>query len=425
MATATGTTPKVTGKRAKRSATPARGSAAFTKYRPMPFIQQMQMIQFLEGGSLDSHIRRHHVHAGQGTAHTGFAIDGKEDVAHGYAFTDERGMVWFDEEEEWEFTCLLPKTCPQRRQGIKRLLGKRRDEESGDEWEDFMGQEDKDVEEELDAEVLLAREDDDLLACDDDLASFGGSLDGTWARGPSGQSVLKLPKSKTDNKSNKGKAVRSILPSTSAPPPAQVPPTIRSPHERTATLKQEFLSTAFAPVPTHSSPPPFPSQRPRATSPFRMFTRGATSIDDNSSRTLFQRHKHAARSIAKMNIPTGNQSFATMGASLRGGDILDGPAARSVPPSPTVQWASVGDEPSSCKSTTSTLIPPATTETRHRPVSPCPNPKLRLKSVSPPPAAARRLGIDPSITVSLEPFTDVSKKQGFMSVKGFKSTKSN
>jgi hypothetical protein len=409
MATPIPITPKVTSKRAKRSATPARGSAAYAKYRPMPFIQQMQMIQFLEGGSLDSHIRRHHVHAGQGTAHTGFATEGKEDVAHGYAFTDERGMIWFDEEEEWEFTCLLPKTRPQRRRGggFKRLLGKRRDEESSDEWEDFVQDVEEDVEE-TDPEVILGQEDDVLRAREDDLASFGGALAGTWARAHSGQSVLKLPEAKTDRKRRGRKTARGIVSSAPTLPSAQAPETTRTPRERIAALRKEYLTTAFTPYLTRSSESP--SQRPREASPFRMFTRAATSTDDKTSRPFFQRHKNAS---------TGGQSFASIGTSMRGGEVLDATETVSVPQSPTVQWA-IREE----------IMPRGSNvafaaETLRRTPSPPHPPQSRLHSVSPPPAAARRLGIEPSTAVSLHPLADGTKKRKLKGVMGFKSAKGN
>ncbi|KAF8484183.1 hypothetical protein JB92DRAFT_3148900 [Gautieria morchelliformis] len=413
MATPASTTPQAAGKRAKRSATPARGSAALAKYRPMPFIQQMQMIQFLEGGSLDSHIRRHHVHGGQGTAHTGFATSGKEENAHAYAFTDERGMVWFDEEEEWEFTCLLPRTRPQRHRGIRRLLGKRCDDVSGDEWEDFR-EEGEELEKDVDPEVLLARDDDDLRAREDDLASFGGALEGAWARDHSNQSVLKLPPSKMDRKRKRARLVSSIP----VPQPAPIPATTRDPRERVATLKEEFFATAFTPSPARTTTSS-PIQAPRAPSPFRMFTRVTTSMDDNTSRTLFQRHHRAARSVPNASGAPVGQSFASFGTSLRGGDVLDAKEILPIPQSPTVQWADVEDEPLACVS-----LPPAT-ETRHRAPSPSSNPEPRLKTVSPPPAAARRLGIEPSTAVSLQPFADLTRKQTFRSIKGFKSARGN
>lgn len=245
--------PKVSSKRAKRSATPARDSTTFAKYRPMPFIQQMQMLQFMEGGTLDSHIRRHHVHARQST---GFATGTKEDVVHGYPFTDERGMIWFDEEEEWEFTSLLPRMRSHPRKGIKKLLGKRRDEQIDDGWEDFV--EDEELDEDVDLEVLLARKDDALRARDDDLASFGGALEGPWAERRPGSSVLKLPKSKNERKS---KLSGPIIPSI---PPLLLEPVLATTHSQkeVVALRNEFLATAFTPTRT-------PPKQSRITNPFR------------------------------------------------------------------------------------------------------------------------------------------------------------
>lgn len=81
----------------------------------VPFIQQMQLLQVLEGGKLEDHIRRHHQHFGEGALEEARDRNFKDDRngsfknPGGYAITDERGMMWFDEEEEWEFKELLPK----------------------------------------------------------------------------------------------------------------------------------------------------------------------------------------------------------------------------------------------------------------------------------------------------------------------------
>ena len=353
------------------------------------------------------------MHAGQGTAHTGFATGGKEDIAHGYSFTDEQGMIWFDEEEEWEFASLLPRTRPpQRRRGIKRLLGKRRDEESGDEWEDFV--EEGELDEDVDPEILLAREDDGLRLRDDDLVSFGGALEGPWARGRSGSSMLKLPKSKIERKS---KRVCQIISSTLTPLSEPVPATTQCPRERVVALKEEFLATAFTPPPVQTSPST--AQPFRATNPFRIFGR-TSSTEVNASRTLFQRHHCPTRSALNANAAAGGQSFANMSGTLRGGDILDATVTFSVPQSPTVEWADLKNEP---LPDVSSLAP--ATETSWRSPSPPPDPETRSKSVSPPPAAARRLGIEPFTAVSLQPFVNTAKKQTSRSLRGLKSTKGN
>ncbi|KAF8576859.1 hypothetical protein K439DRAFT_601379 [Ramaria rubella] len=371
-------TPKPTSKRAKRSATPARGSNTYAKYRPMPFIQQMQMIQFLEGGTLESHIRRHHIHAGQGTAHTGFATAPTDDVVHGYAFTDERGMIWFDEEEEWEFACLLPRTRPQRRRGIRRLLGKRQDDEGEDDWEDFVEADEE--EEDVEVEVLLARRDDDLRAGDDDLASFGGALEGAWARARPGRSVLDIPDSKAERKRKRAGRIISSVP---VPTPALTP----EPTLSITALKEEFLASAFTPPPARTSP-----SLTLSTSTFQRTT------SPSGRRPLFQRQHRAG------------QSFSSLGASLRGGDVLDRETSFAIPLSPTVEWATASTEMLgrvSSESSSCSLFAPQVEGL----------PDVRLRSVSPPPAAARRLGIDPSMAVSLQPVISY-KKGGFGRFKG-------
>ncbi|GJJ13255.1 hypothetical protein Clacol_007506 [Clathrus columnatus] len=108
----------------------------------LPFMQEMQLLQVLEGGRLEDHIRRHHKHFGDGALEEArdynFKDGDKSSVngPRGYTVTDERGMMWFDEEEQWEFKELLPKedeairgdavpqpAVTQKQTGLRKLFG--------------------------------------------------------------------------------------------------------------------------------------------------------------------------------------------------------------------------------------------------------------------------------------------------------------
>ncbi|KAF8509601.1 hypothetical protein BU17DRAFT_70384 [Hysterangium stoloniferum] len=403
------TQPKPSSKRSKRSATPARGSPAYAQYRPMPFIQQMQMVQFLEGGTIESHIKRHHASAGQGKAHTGFAIDGQgavEEVAHGYAFTDERGMIWFDEEEEWEFACLIPKREESGRAGkLRRFLGTSKGRDGADveeEWERFgggeEGEEEENAEEEgVDPEALLAREDDDLLAGQDELASFGGDVQAR--RGPP-QSVLKIS-------SAKEKRARRRNRKTPGPAPISTPGTPQ--HSRNPRmLKEEFLSSSFAPAPAPPSPTssrsiantkssPRTRTKSKPAPPPSSFNSNANANANPPPPRTFSLFKRSNRSTPTVNNDfqprhAKHPSFSASTTTLRGGSVLDAPDVASPSPSLEVQWAWT-EMP---RPRTSTNGRPSTsTGTSGRPsASTCVGTEdARMVSMPLPRAAAKRLGI--------------------------------
>ncbi|KIJ34842.1 hypothetical protein M422DRAFT_34934 [Sphaerobolus stellatus SS14] len=310
LTTVTGAKPS--SKRAKRSATPAKNSQAFQKYRPMPFIQQMQILQFLEGGTLESHIQRHHQEAGLGKTakNNNFASMAPSSTVRddpnvcGYAFTDERGMIWFDEEEEWEFACLIPKVERERERGpkIKRMFGRGKAREGEEEeWEQFRGESTEEEE-----GVGSGAEESEPEWDGDDLASFGGDV---ASRRPQ-QSVLKMPKEKKD----KGRRRRRSLKGASGSKPHS--PTASSRRPATSgsgskSLKQEFLATSFTPSPAPPSPKrSSPKSRPPAaalnnTSRFGLFSKSQPKPQGQGQRS---------RSASAFHIPSASLSVPSFNA---------------------------------------------------------------------------------------------------------------
>lgn len=319
-------------KRARRSATPAKNSQTFQKYRPMPFIQQMQLLQFMEGGTLESHMQRHHAAPGKGPRGQQGAGD---EVVHGYAFTDERGMIWFDEEEEWEFACLIPKVDRGEKKGrLRRMLGTKKreeDDEEEDAWERF-GSEDED-------EGWVIGD----ANADDDLGSFGGDV---ATRRPE-QSVLK---SRPKGKQRRKRA------SSGSKKPATATATATAATLDTQSVRQEFLSSSFVPSPTRpAAQRAVPPQTPKPSS-LALFKRRSAS------------HSHLPTTL---HVPASHALYAKS-ANPSAVTLAD------------VQWAW-------------TEMPAA-----GRPSG---------RSVSPPSAAAKRLGIERGL-VSLEPPMLKKKKGG-------------
>jgi len=356
------------------------------------------MVQFLEGGTLESHIQRHH-QAGGGKKGASKGSSGKEEYGTGcgYAFTDERGMIWFDEEEEWEFACLIPKVERPREKGLLKMFGTKVRGDDADEWEQF-GEEDT---------MGSALEDEDEGEWDEDeLASFGGDV---ASRRPA-QSVLKMPKDKKDKK----KGIRRRRSKSKASLPRQ-PPSPRASRSVAPThLKEEFLATSFTPSPSKSSPPrptPSTSSKPRHTanptptpttpsSRFALFKRVRSAshfnITTTSSSTLPVPPPTKKTPYSKPN--TANNGLASLSSMGAGGGITwNWTEMPKVVPQPRRQETNSSDE----RPSTST-----SGGERERP---------SVDSVKPSVKAAKRLGIEGGVVVSLVPeSSQVSKtKKGF------------
>jgi hypothetical protein len=93
---------------------------------PPPLANELAMMQFADGGSLDSHIKRVMEAQAKATAGSGGLNVGIADV-----YRDEKGGIWWDADEEMEYAHLLD--------GLDREKAERDVEETF--WEDFGGQE--------------------------------------------------------------------------------------------------------------------------------------------------------------------------------------------------------------------------------------------------------------------------------------------
>ncbi|TFK71668.1 hypothetical protein BDN72DRAFT_428045 [Pluteus cervinus] len=164
-----------------------RNKAKYAYLRPAPLANELALMQFADGGKMESHVKR--VMETQAKAAGGSS--GPAGVADVYR--DANGAVWWDQEEEWEYAHLL---------GGEQADGTMADEEM--EWVQFgvepdVKEGDRDptaiaslavddrrgsVDSDLNPEFIMRPED-----MNDDLAPFGGA---TTSRKP-GMSVLAIP----------------------------------------------------------------------------------------------------------------------------------------------------------------------------------------------------------------------------------------
>ncbi|KAJ7089851.1 hypothetical protein B0H15DRAFT_839502 [Mycena belliarum] len=75
-----------------------RKKAQYKYMRPAPLANELAMMQFADGGSLESHAKRVMAHQAK-TAGPGVGV--------GEVFRDGNGGLWWDEDEEWEYAHLL------------------------------------------------------------------------------------------------------------------------------------------------------------------------------------------------------------------------------------------------------------------------------------------------------------------------------
>ena len=99
-----------------------RKRSKYGHFRPPPLANELAMMQFADGGSLDSHIKR--VMEAQARAAAG---SGGASVGVAGVYRDEQGGIWWDEDEELEYAHLLD--------GLDRIKAEGDAEEAL--WEDF------------------------------------------------------------------------------------------------------------------------------------------------------------------------------------------------------------------------------------------------------------------------------------------------
>lgn len=173
-----------------------RKKAKYAYMRPAPLANELALMQFADGGSMDTHVKRVMENQARAAAGYGAPMGGVGDV-----FRDGKGGIWWDQDEEWEYAHLLG--------------GETQGETAGDEmqWVSFdpEAEEEKQGGADLAIAVLagedrrgsVSTQDSDLDSKyimqpaeeqqpDDDLAAFGSALTALTRRKP-GMSVLSIP----------------------------------------------------------------------------------------------------------------------------------------------------------------------------------------------------------------------------------------
>ncbi|TDL26624.1 hypothetical protein BD410DRAFT_529546 [Rickenella mellea] len=175
--------------------------------RPMTLANEVQLLQLLDGGSVNSNVKRVMEAQARAAGMQPGAIGGGVSDA----YRDGRGGLWRDQDEEWEFATLIdakgrgaqprqrhqqPQPSPKGLPGkLKTLgLGKSTNKSAApsspkgnEEWVDFSDDEDEERRGSLSSSLSSA------VDAYDDLTAFGGALGGGPRR--PGSSVLNAPKS--------------------------------------------------------------------------------------------------------------------------------------------------------------------------------------------------------------------------------------
>ncbi|KAJ7623616.1 hypothetical protein FB45DRAFT_111279 [Roridomyces roridus] len=134
------TTPKLFANKAKTY-------AKHTAPRPAPLANELALMQFADGGSLESHAKRVLAHQAKAAG---------PGVGVGTVFRDANGGIWWDAEEEWEFAHLLDGEHDVGSDDWVQFSGK---ENGGEERRGSVSTQDSD----LDARFLVQPADDDAL----------------------------------------------------------------------------------------------------------------------------------------------------------------------------------------------------------------------------------------------------------------------
>jgi hypothetical protein len=298
----------------KASAVVKHKKAKYANHRPAPLANDLALMQFADGGHIDSHIKR--VMEAQAKA---AAVGGVGDV-----YRDGQGGIWWDVEEEWEYAHLL---------GGEEQVGV-------DEWIQFG--EDKKALAEADEEIrrgsvsTISTQDSDLDVRYvvqpaeelDDLAAFGSALASMSLQKP-GMSVLSLPPhprraakhmrkpeylldiafprnpgsptsprlyaspcSSPTKAKPKGKARRRPAPLKLSPPRSAGKCPHNSPVDPEI-VRKDFLENSFAPSPTTSSQVPTRGRRQ---------TRQASSDSTSSGATITVARKATINKASILNV---------------------------------------------------------------------------------------------------------------------------
>jgi hypothetical protein len=146
--------------------------AKYAHLRPPPLANDLALMQFADGGSMESHIKRVMEAQAKAVGGNGGGVGGGGvGGGVGDVYRDGQGGIWWDAEEEWEYAHLL---------GGEERVGSG----EGEDWVLFAGGEGAAG---VDGEVrrgsvsTVSTQDSDLLQVEpvnvvDDLATYGGAL---------------------------------------------------------------------------------------------------------------------------------------------------------------------------------------------------------------------------------------------------------
>ena len=315
----TTTPPKVKPTKSKASVKPStvvnHKKAKYANLRPAPLANELALMQFADGGHIDSHIKR--VMEAQAQAAGNIGV--------GDVYRDGQGGIWWDAEEEWEYAHLL---------GGEEWVGV-------EEWVEFR--DDKKASAEAAAEVrrgsvsTISTQDSGLDVRDvvqpaeehDDLTTLGSAVSPMSLQRP-GMSVLSQPKRMRKSEyvdiafppspaspiSNvgscpsptgakpKGKARRRPAPLNLSPPI----PALKCPHNSALdpeVVRKDFLENSFVPSPPISSlSPPIRG---------RQQTRKGSGDSTSSGTTINVARRAVPRKASIMNVKAFFRSAKKVG----------------------------------------------------------------------------------------------------------------
>ncbi|KAG1738971.1 hypothetical protein EDB19DRAFT_866768 [Suillus lakei] len=307
---------------ASSAAVVKRKKAKYASMRPAPLANELALMQFVDGGSMESHIKR----VMEAQAKAGAA--GVGDV-----YRDGEGGVWWDQEEEWEYAHLLAAGEDGAAHGMGDL-----------QWVTFGGDKSPSANPVVDEERRgsVSTQDSDLdpryivqptdHLDTDDLAVFGSALAPLTTRKPA-MSVLALPSRPrraakhlrkadflvnvaftrgsgspnsptftvsacaSDVAKPKGKARRRPTPLTLAPPVSALKRPSNSPVDTERTRK-DFLESSFEPAVPFTPVTPTMSRDNRG----KLATRLNLSLHPNGSSLSLPSKKTLAKKPPRLNM---------------------------------------------------------------------------------------------------------------------------
>ncbi|KAK7054007.1 hypothetical protein R3P38DRAFT_2853865 [Favolaschia claudopus] len=204
---------------------------------PMPLANELALMQLLGGGSIESHAKR---------VMTKQAKAAGPGVGVGEVFRDEKGGIWWDEEERWEY---------------KHLLDREQQRVPADAWVQFRGKENEDASEERRGSVSTQDSDLDVRylvkpAEDEGMADFVPLPDRRRSGKASARPAKHLNKpglQLVDVDAAFGAPQPNARRRRGAPAPLQLS---GSAHADQDVFRKDFFASSFAPAPLTAPPVP-------------------------------------------------------------------------------------------------------------------------------------------------------------------------